>query len=747
MVQTLTISQMTSGGDFSLGMIAPTLLGGANVQANVQLQFSATGNTAQRPVSPATPTIRYNTDFEEFEFWDGTLWGQIGSSSDVAALIARLAANTAGNGASMIGLLNQGSVSGKTVQDLANADFIVKTNTTSLVNGFALSTLPTGFLSVATSTGNLSSLTFEGATNQITITNPTGSGGNPQFSIAPNPQLTGTADLLIPVGTTAQRPGSPLDGMIRYNTDNNVFEWYNGNALAWESAASTGGTVASVSGTLNRITSTGGTTPVIDIAATYVGQTSITTLGTIGTGTWQGSVIGATYGGTGVNNGSNTITLGGAISTAGALTLSGAFPAVFNFTGSTNVTFPTSGTLLTSAGAVTSIAGTANQIAASASTGAVTLSIANNPILPGTGGFTLPSGNTAARAGGAGTMRFNSQTTVFESTVDGTNWATIETSVTGVTSVSGTLNRITSTGGTTPVIDISASYVGQSSITTLGTITTGVWTGTNIALANGGTSASLTASNGGIVYSTGSAMAILAGTATASQVLLSGSSTTPAWSTATYPATTTASQILYSSSNNTITGLGTANNAVLATNGSGEPAFTGTLPSNVQVGVNSLNSGTSASSSTFWRGDGTWASPVGTVIPSGTQMLFVQTSAPTGWTKNTSSNNDSALRLVTGTPGTGGSVPFSTAFVSQSVTGTNSGYTLMIADIPGHTHSTIGHNTTFNLTTGVTGISSLDQTANTSGSTGGGGSHTHTFTGTAINLAVQYVDIIQASKN
>lgn len=45
----------------------------------------------------------------------------------------------------------------------------------------------------------------------------------------------------------------------------------------------------------------------------------------------------------------------------------------------------------------------------------------------------------------------------------------------GVTSVSGTANRITSTGGTTPVIDISASYVGQASLTTLGTITTGVW--------------------------------------------------------------------------------------------------------------------------------------------------------------------------------------------------------------------------------------------------------------------------------
>lgn len=73
-------------------------------------------------------------------------------------------------------------------------------------------------------------------------------------------------------------------------------------------------------------------------------------------------------------------------------------------------------------------------------------------------------------------------------TTDGSGVLSWTTPTTGtVTSVSGTTNRITSTGGATPVIDISASYVGQASITTLGTITTGVWNGTTIALANGGT--------------------------------------------------------------------------------------------------------------------------------------------------------------------------------------------------------------------------------------------------------------------
>jgi hypothetical protein len=56
--------------------------------------------------------------------------------------------------------------------------------------------------------------------------------------------------------------------------------------------------------------------------------------------------------------------------------------------------------------------------------------------------------------------------------------------------VVGTLNRIT-VG--TDAVDIAATYVGQTSITTLGTIGTGVWTGTAIAVANGGTGATTAA--------------------------------------------------------------------------------------------------------------------------------------------------------------------------------------------------------------------------------------------------------------
>jgi hypothetical protein len=103
------------------------------------------------------------------------------------------------------------------------------------------------------------------------------------------------------------------------------------------------GGVTTVTGTANRIDVSAGATPVVDIDAAYVGQTSLTTLGTVSTGTWHGALIGPTYGGTGVNNGSSTITIGGNTQFSGAHAFTGVITA------DTSVVFPTTGTLATTA--------------------------------------------------------------------------------------------------------------------------------------------------------------------------------------------------------------------------------------------------------------------------------------------------------------------------------------------------------------------------------------------------------------
>src|SRR5574343_1098734 len=69
-------------------------------------------------------------------------------------------------------------------------------------------------------------------------------------------------------------------------------------------------------------------------------------------------------------------------------------------------------------------------------------------------------------------------------------------------------------------------------------------------------------------------------------------------------------------------------------------------------------------------------------FPAGTRMLFQQSTAPTGWTKDTTVN-DKALRVVSGAVGSGGSVAFSTLFGRTATDGT----TLTVAQMPGHGHS------------------------------------------------------------
>ena len=179
-----------------------------------------------------------------------------------------------------------------------------------------------------------------------------------------------------------------------------------------------------------------------------------------------------------------------------------------------------------------------------------------------------------------------------------------------------------------------------------------------------------------------------------------------------------------------------------------------------------LNVGGNGTAGQFLQSDGdgsaTW-SAVPDPIASGTLMLFQQTSAPTGWTKQTTHDNK-ALRVVSGTASSGGSVTFTTAFASQTptgsvtinaVSGSAGATTLTTPQIPSHSHNVpIGGAGSQNnyAASGFQNIFGSRSTTNA----GGGGSHTHpfsfssgsgSFSGNAINLAVQYVDLIIASKD
>jgi microcystin-dependent protein len=133
---------------------------------------------------------------------------------------------------------------------------------------------------------------------------------------------------------------------------------------------------------------------------------------------------------------------------------------------------------------------------------------------------------------------------------------------------------------------------------------------------------------------------------------------------------------------------------------------------------------------------GSRAGRKGAAFPAGTRMLFQQSSAPPGWRKDTT-HNDKALRIVSGSVASGGSVAFSTVFGRTAT----DAHTLTIAEIPAHTHGiTVGFSTTSN--NFVTGLgASADSTRNTAADGGGDGAHSH-----GIDMRVLFVDIIIAEK-
>jgi hypothetical protein len=129
-------------------------------------------------------------------------------------------------------------------------------------------------------------------------------------------------------------------------------------------------------------------------------------------------------------------------------------------------------------------------------------------------------------------------------------------------------------------------------------------------------------------------------------------------------------------------------------------------------------------------------------------MIFQQTSAPTGWTKETTATyNDSALRFTTGTVGTGGADAFNTLFGTSKTT---AGFTLTTNEMPSHTHTlqltatTVASGGAF--WDGIRG----DATAVTNdgfgqviGSSGSGAAHSHTLN----NFNLKFSDCIIATRN
>ena len=164
--------------------------------------------------------------------------------------------------------------------------------------------------------------------------------------------------------------------------------------------------------------------------------------------------------------------------------------------------------------------------------------------------------------------------------------------------------------------------------------------------------------------------------------------------------------------------------------------------------------------------------------PAGTKMLFKQSSAPTGWVKDTTDDN-AAIRVVSGSVSSGGSNGFSNSFnTAFTISGTSGGSgtlstsasttgstTLSINQIPAHSHTITDRLTKEDNNYSVGSTRALRENSVDLGSytlttdnAGGGQGHTHSIPSLSIpshthsfsdthNFNVKYVDVIVCTKS
>lgn len=181
--------------------------------------------------APAVGLIIFNLDSGTFNVFDGTLWAPVGAPALDSNSVVITDAD---------GLLDTSPVTAEELSYLGGVTSSVQDQIDSLQESdsdlSAISSLATTGLIARTGTGTAATRTITGTTDQVTVTNGDGVSGNPTLSISENPILPGSASLTLPIGTTAQRPGTPVAGMTRYNTDLLSQETY--QAGAWVQSGS-----------------------------------------------------------------------------------------------------------------------------------------------------------------------------------------------------------------------------------------------------------------------------------------------------------------------------------------------------------------------------------------------------------------------------------------------------------------------------------------------------------------------------
>ena len=228
----------TTTGDL---VISPSS-GSIVINSNTSLVIPK-GTTAQRPSSPVSGMLRFNTDssYNWFEGYNGSNWIPLGQVTDIAKTTYIKAEATPGIGDKTL-YFYADSTQVATLTTTAFTTNKVNVGNLSITNNTVTPVTPnTDIVIQPTGTGGVQVGNIKITTNTITNTQ-----ANSTLTLQPTGtgyvRVTGPIGMVIPSGVSSDRPATPEQGMMRYNTEVGQTEIYVAGS-GWVSVTGTSGSI------------------------------------------------------------------------------------------------------------------------------------------------------------------------------------------------------------------------------------------------------------------------------------------------------------------------------------------------------------------------------------------------------------------------------------------------------------------------------------------------------------------------
>lgn len=229
-----TISGLNPGQNITL---TPSGNGIVEINSNQALKVPV-GTQAQRPTVPQAGMVRYNTTINQFEGYNGSTWSQLGGVIDNDRNTYIVPEITPGSNDNTLYFVTDGVLSATLNSSAFSVNKLQVDDTEINGNVIRTTTTNTDLQLLGNGTGGVLFDNLKFADNSIT---------NVSSGAVTELKSTGTGyyrivgnSFVIPTGLNTERPGSPVTGMMRYNTDQQLVEIWNGTTWGSVAGASSG---------------------------------------------------------------------------------------------------------------------------------------------------------------------------------------------------------------------------------------------------------------------------------------------------------------------------------------------------------------------------------------------------------------------------------------------------------------------------------------------------------------------------